>query len=407
MARKRSRSYFAITATVLVVAALAYAFWPRPTSVDMGEAKMGAMQLTVNEEGFTRVHDAYVVSSPVAGRLLRVEVEPGDPVVKGETVIAQMRPSSPAMLDIRTREQARASVTAAEATLRVARADLNKAKSDLDLASQELDRTRRLAETDTASKAALDRAEAEYRAASATKDNAEAVIAVREAELDNARARLIGFEEDAAGASSDNSAPVPLTAPTTGTVLRVIQKSETTLSAGTDIMEIGNIDHDLEVVVELLSTDAVQVSPGDRVMIADWGGNSELEGTVERVEPWGYTKYSSLGVEEQRVKAIIRFTSPKSEREKLGHGYRVEVKIVIWSDDNTLLIPSNALFRDGETWAVFRVVDKTAYQTRVKVGKDNGISAQILDGLSAGDQIVLYPSAGLADGAKVVRRMVQ
>ncbi|WP_321447234.1 HlyD family efflux transporter periplasmic adaptor subunit [uncultured Cohaesibacter sp.] len=407
MARKRSRSYFAITATVLVVAALAYAFWPRPTSVDMGEAKMGAMQLTVNEEGFTRVHDAYVVSSPVAGRLLRVEVEPGDPVVKGETVIAQMRPSSPAMLDIRTREQARASVTAAEATLRVARADLNKAKSDLDLASQELDRTRRLAETDTASKAALDRAEAEYRAASATKDNAEAVIAVREAELDNARARLIGFEEDAAGASSDNSAPVPLTAPTTGTVLRVIQKSETTLSAGTDIMEIGNIDHDLEVVVELLSTDAVQVSPGDRVMIADWGGNSELEGTVERVEPWGYTKYSSLGVEEQRVKAIIRFTSPKSEREKLGHGYRVEVKIVIWSDDNTLLIPSNALFRDGETWAVFRVVDKTAYQTRVKVGKDNGISAQILDGLSAGDQIVLYPSAGLADSAKVVRRMVQ
>ena len=407
MARKRSRSYFAITATVLVVAALAYAFWPRPTSVDMGEAKMGAMQLTVNEEGFTRVHDAYVVSSPVAGRLLRVEVEPGDPVVKGETVIAQMRPSSPAMLDIRTREQARASVTAAEATLRVARADLNKAKSDLDLASQELDRTRRLAETDTASKAALDRAEAEYRAASATKDNAEAVIAVREAELDNARARLIGFEEDAAGATSDSSAPVPLTAPTTGTVLRVIQKSETTLSAGTDIMEIGNIDHDLEVVVELLSTDAVQVSPGDRVMIADWGGNSELEGTVERVEPWGYTKYSSLGVEEQRVKAIIRFTSPKSEREKLGHGYRVEVKIVIWSDDNTLLIPSNALFRDGETWAVFRVVDKTAYQTRVKVGKDNGISAQILDGLSAGDQIVLYPSAGLADGAKVVRRMVQ
>ena len=407
MARKRSRSYFAITATVLVVAALAYAFWPRPTSVDMGEAKMGAMQVTVNEEGFTRVHDAYVVSSPVAGRLLRVEVEPGDPVVKGETVIAQMRPSSPAMLDIRTREQARASVTAAEATLRVARADLNKAKSDLDLASQELDRTRKLAETDTASKAALDRAEAEYRAASATKDNTEAVIAVREAELDNARARLIGFEEDAAGATSDSSAPVPLTAPTTGTVLRVIQKSETTLSAGTDIMEIGNIDHDLEVVVELLSTDAVQVSPGDRVMIADWGGNSELEGTVERVEPWGYTKYSSLGVEEQRVKAIIRFTSPKSEREKLGHGYRVEVKIVIWSDDNTLLIPSNALFRDGETWAVFRVVDKTAYQTRVKVGKDNGISAQILDGLSAGDQIVLYPSAGLVDGAKVVRRMVQ
>nr|WP_321524927.1 HlyD family efflux transporter periplasmic adaptor subunit [uncultured Cohaesibacter sp.] len=407
MARKRSRSYFAIAAAVVVVAALAYAFWPRPTSVDMGTAMMGSMQVTINEEGFTRVHDAYVVSSPVAGRLLRVEVEPGDPVLKGETVIARMRPASPAMLDIRTREQANASVTAAEATLRVARADLNKARSDLELATRELDRTRQLAAKDTASKAALDRAEASYRTASAARDNAEAVIAVREAELDNARARLIGFDTASGAAPDSDGATVPLTAPTTGTVLRVIQKSETTLAAGTDIMEIGNIDHDLEVVVELLSTDAVQVNPGDRVMIEDWGGDKQLEGVVDRVEPWGYTKYSSLGVEEQRVKAVIRFTSPRTEREKLGHGYRVEVKIVVWSADNTLIVPSNALFRDGENWAVFRVVDKTAHQTLVKVGKDNGISAQILDGLSAGDEIILYPSAGLGDGTKVTRRTVE
>ena len=135
------------------------------------------------------------------------------------------------------------------------------------------------------------------------------------------RARLISFDAVSGTIPDGEGASVPLKAPTTGTVLRVIQKSETTLSAGTDIMEIGNIDHDLEVVVELLSTDAVQVNPGDRVMIEDWGGGKELEGIVDRVEPWGYTKYSSLGVEEQRVKAIIRFTSPRSEREKLGHGY--------------------------------------------------------------------------------------
>ena len=318
MARKRSRSYFAITAAVCVAVALAYAFWPRPLSVDMGKATMGPMMVTINEEGFTRVHDAYVVSSPVAGRLLRVEVEPGDPVLKGETVIAQMRPTSPALLDIRTREQARASVTAAQATLRVARADLNKAKSDLDLATQELDRTRKLAETDTASKAALDRAEAAFRVASAARDSAEAVISVREAELDNARARLVGFEANSGSSPDNGGAEVPLTAPTTGTVLRVMQKSETTLAAGTDIMEIGNIDHDLEVVVELLSTDAVQVSPGDRVKIDDWGGGKELEGVVDRVEPWGYTKYSSLGVEEQRVKTIIRFTSPQKRAAKTG-----------------------------------------------------------------------------------------
>nr|WP_321460240.1 HlyD family efflux transporter periplasmic adaptor subunit [uncultured Cohaesibacter sp.] len=407
MAKKRSRSYFAITAALFVIAGLTYAFWPRPLSVDIGTAQTGSMIVTVDEEGFTRVHDAYVVASPVTGRLLRVEVEPGDPVLKGETVIAQIRPASPAMLDIRTREQARASVTAAQATLRVAKADLNKAGSDLELAREELSRTRQLAEKGTASKAQLDEAEANYRSASAARDSTEAVIAVREAELANARARLIGFEENGNTGSDTTLSIIPLTAPATGTILRVIQKSETTLSAGTDIMEIGNVDHDLEVVVELLSTDAVQVTPGDRVMIEDWGGEAQLEGTVKRVEPWGYTKYSSLGVEEQRVKTIIAFTGPKELRDKLGHGYRVEVKIVIWSTDNSLLIPSNALFRDGEKWAVFKVVHKTAYQTGVKVGKDNGISAQILDGLKSGDEIILYPSSGLTDGAKVSRRQAE
>ncbi|WP_319413284.1 HlyD family efflux transporter periplasmic adaptor subunit [uncultured Cohaesibacter sp.] len=407
MARKRSRSYFAITAALFVIAGLTYAFWPRPLSVDIGTAQTGSMIVTVDEEGFTRVHDAYVVASPVAGRLLRVEVEPGDPVLKGETVIAQIRPASPAMLDIRTREQARASVTAAQATLRVAKADLNKAGSDLELAREELNRTRQLADKGTASKARLDEAEANYRSASAARDSTEAVIAVREAELANARARLIGFEENGNTGSDTTLSIIPLTAPATGTILRVIQKSETTLSAGTDIMEIGNVDHDLEVVVELLSTDAVQVTPGDRVMIEDWGGEAQLEGTVKRVEPWGYTKYSSLGVEEQRVKTIIAFTGPKELRDKLGHGYRVEVKIVIWSTDNSLLIPSNALFRDGEKWAVFKVVHKTAHQTSVKVGKDNGISAQILDGLKSGDEIILYPSSGLTDGAKVSRRQAE
>ncbi|WP_316860248.1 HlyD family efflux transporter periplasmic adaptor subunit [uncultured Cohaesibacter sp.] len=407
MARKRSRSYFAIIALAATTAALAYAFWPRPLTIDIGKAAIGSMTITINEEGFTRVHDAYVVSAPVAGRLMRVAVQPGDAVIKNQTVIAQMRPANPSMLDIRTREQAAASVEAAEATLRVARADLNKATSDLDYAKRELERYRQLADRGTASQATLDRYEADYRSASAARDNAEAAIAVREAELANARSRLVGFNDRDLKSSVSDDNSIPLRSPTTGNVLRVIQKSETTLSAGAEIMEIGDVTHDLEVVVELLSTDAVQVTVGDRVIIDDWGGDTQLAGTVSRVEPWGYTKYSSLGVEEQRVKAIIALDSPRESRAKLGHGYRVEVRIVIWEAKDTLTIPSNALFRDGDGWAVFKVVDKTAQQTPVKVGKDNGLSAQILDGLSAGDPIILYPSSGITNGAKVAQRMIE
>lgn len=407
MAKKKSRSYFTIVAVLVTAAALAYAFWPRALSVDIGTVKRGPMTLTIDEEGRTRVRDAYVVSTPVAGRLMRVEAQPGDAVVKNETIVAQMRPLNPAALDIRTREQARAAVAAAEAALRVSRADLNKAMADLDFAQSEWGRAKKLAEKGTESQAALDRFRSNLRAASAMRDTAQAAISVREAELANARARLISFDGPEQASAQMGDADIPLRAPATGRILRVIQQSETTLTAGTPIMEIGNIAHDLEIVVELLSTDAVQVSPGDRVIVDDWGGDTQLEGKVERVDPWGFKKFSSLGVEEQRVNAIIRFTGARQSRDKLGHGYRVEVRIIIWEDQSTLLIPSNALFRDGDYWAVFRVIDGKAIQTRVKVGKDNGLSAQILDGLEVGDAIILYPSSGISNGAKVAQRVIE
>ena len=407
MARRKSRSYFTIAAALIAVAALAYAFWPRSIQVDIGEVKRGPMTITINEEGRTRVHDAYVVSTPVAGRLMRVEVQPGDAVIKHDTIIAHMRPSNPAALDIRTREQARAAVTAAEAALRVSRADLNKAIADLDYAQSEWERTKTLAEKGTASQAILDRTQSNVRSAIATRDTAEAAIAVREAELANTRARLIGFDDPELASAQVQETQIPLRAPTTGRILRVIQQSETTLAAGTPILEIGNIEHDLEVLVELLSTDAVQVSPGDKVIIDDWGGYTPLEGIVERVDPWGFKKYSSLGVEEQRVNAIIRFHGSRESRARLGHGYRVEVRIVIWENKDTLLLPSNALFRDGENWAVFKVENGIAHQTRVKIGKDNGLTAQIQEGLHERDKIILYPSSGIDDGAKVVQRMME
>jgi HlyD family secretion protein len=201
--------------------------------------------------------------------------------------------------------------------------------------------------------------------------------------------------------------PIPLTAPVSGRILQVMQESATTLSAGTPIMEIGDIANDLEIVTELLSTDAVRVSPGDRVVIARWGGPGTLSGVVERVEPWGFTKFSALGVEEQRVKAIIGFSEPRERREKLGHGFRVETEIVIWEAEDALTVPSSALFREDGGWAVLAVEDGRARLRTVEVGHNNGELAEILGGVEAGEQIVLYPGPGLEDGASVQRRQVE
>ncbi len=408
--QRRSRAWITLGAGALLAAVLGYAFAPRPIVVDMGEAVRAPMAVSIDEEAKTRVRDAYVVSAPIAGRLLRVEVEPGDAVDGGETTIARMLPLNPSALDIRTREQARASVDVAEAALRVARADLNKAMADQELADHELDRSRALRKSGTVSQAALDQAERESRAAGASLDMAKAAISMREADLANARARLISFGEGASGVAgaSAGAEAIPLTAPVSGRILQVMQKSETTLAAGTPILEIGDIANDLEVVAELLSTDAVRVSPGDRVIVESWGGPNPLGGVVERVEPWGFTKYSALGVEEQRVKVIIRFTDLIERRESLGHGFRVETRIVVWEAEDALTVPSSALFRQGAGsvggWALFAVQDARARLTPVQVGRNNGVQAQILSGLDAGAEIVLYPGPGLADGAGVERR---
>ncbi len=407
--KKRSQLYLTVGAAIFVVAGLAAAFWPRPTMVDMGKVTRGELIVTIDEEGRTRVRDAYVVSTPIAGRLQRVEVEPGDPVERGKTVVAHMLPTNPAALDVRTREQALAAVTAAEAALRVARADLNAALANRDGADSELARARQLAERGVTSGAALDRAQQAARVAAANVDTADAAIAMRQAEVANARAQLIGFDDKGLAAAVEAAGlhQIPLYAPANGRILRIMQQSETTLPAGTPIMEIGNVGNDLEVIVELLSTDAVQVSAGDRAIIDDWGRPNTLMGKVERVDPFGISKFSALGVEEQRVTAVIRFTGPPEAHQGLGHGFRVETRIVVWEDPDTLIVPSSALFRSGGDWAVFRVEGGTARLLTITLGRNNGTEAQVLDGLVEGDQVVLFPSSGLTDGMHVAQRKVE
>ena len=411
MARKKkhSRLYLTIGASAVICALLAAAFWPRPTMVDIGEVTRGEMIVTIDEEGRTRVSDAYVVSTPIAGRLRRVEVNPGDPVERGTTIVAHMLPTNPAALDIRTREQARAAVAAAGAALRVSRADLNAAIANRDAAESELERARKLAERGVTSSAALDRAQQASRVASANVDTAEAAISMREAEVANAQAQLIGFDDQglAAAIESGRSPDIPLYAPASGRILRIMQQSETTLPAGAPVMEIGNIESDLEVVVELLSTDAVQVAPGDRAIIDDWGGLETLSGEVVRVDPFGVSKFSALGVEEQRVTAVIRFTDPAEAHAGLGHGYRVETRVVVWEDDDTVIVPSSALFRSGGNWAVFSVEDGTARLRTIELGRNNGTQAQVLNGLAQGEQVILFPSSGLRDGMRVAQRQTE
>ncbi|TMV09020.1 HlyD family efflux transporter periplasmic adaptor subunit [Ruegeria sediminis] len=408
--KKNSRLLLTTIAVVLVAGVLTAAFWPRSVLVDMADVRQGEMIVTINEEGRTRVKEPYVVSSPVAGELQRVTVLPGERVVGGETIVARMQPTNPSALDVRTREQAHAAVTAAEAALRVAHADLNAALAKHDFAESDLERAQKLVDRGVASKVAMERAEQAAKVAKANLDTVRAAIAMREAELANARAQLIGFDDMAlAAALADSERPaysIPLRAPIDGTILKVNHKSETTLPAGEPILEIGDVDGDLEVMAELLSSDAVQVTEGDRVVITNWGGQGDLTGTVSRIDPYGYTKYSALGVEEQRVETTIQFANPGEDRGDLGHGYRVEIRIVVWEKPDAVVVPSAALFRQGQDWAVFVVDDGRAKLRKIDVGRNNGVDAEVLGGLETGDTVVLFPSANLVDGMRIARRQL-
>ena len=413
MAKNNSRNRIMIGVAAVLLLGLVYAFWPQPLRVDIGEAEVTPMVLTIDEEAKTRVHDAYVVSAPIAGRLMRIDVEPGDTVIGGDTVIANLFPTPSSALDARSREQADASVDAALAAVRLARSELNAAIANRDLAQTQFNRYSELAPL-AATQERLDQATRELRSADAAVETAKSAISMREAELARARAELISFSEapplgeipegDLEGIYQN---AIPLTAPISGQILRVIQRSEMTLPSGAPILEIGNVSNDLEIVAELLSTDAVRVKPGQRVIIESWGGPGVLQGVVERVEPWGFTKFSALGVEEQRVNAIIQFTDPISERVGLGHGFRVETRIVVWEDDDALTVPSAALFRNGAGWAVFVVEGGQAQLTPVSVARNNGVKAAIESGLDAGQRLVLYPGPTIKNGSRVAQRKIR
>ena len=391
--------------SIVVVGLLALSMAPRPVPADMAVLERGDLLVTVDDEGETRLIDAYVVSAPVAGRVLRIEIEVGDEIRGGDTVLATFEPSDPAMLDVRSRSEAESEVRAAEAATGLAFAERDRAKAEMDFAQAELKRAQPLADRGTISEAALDRARLEVQRATAAFNTAAANVNVRQSNLELARARLMTATDVEQGRANgeDSRFIIPVRAPVDGRVMRLMQESEAVVAAGTPILEVGN-PSELEIVVDLLSSDAVKVTPGDRVIIEEWGGAEDLSGEVRRVEPFGFTKISALGIEEQRVNTVIDFTTPREAWTALGHGYRVELRVVIEEREDTLRLPIPALFRSGEDWSVFVNDDGRARLRTVELGLRNTLYAEVQNGLAAGDEVILHPSDRVVDGVRVRAR---
>ena len=403
----RARGWWASAGGAVAVAALVvWAFAPRPVEVEAATVTQGRFESTIDEDGKTRLRDRYVVSAPLAGTLGRIALREGD-WVRADAVLATLTPALAPMLDERTLREARARLEATQAAVQRADIRTERSRVALELARNELRRTEALARQGFVSPTKKDN---DQLAAEAAQKELEAALQERHIaghEVEQAQAALVVIRRGAAP-----GAGFELRAPIAGRVLRVLQTSETVVALGTPLIELGDTAR-LEVVAELLTTDALKTRPGGRVLIERWGGPGTLQGQVRLVEPGAFTKVSALGVEEQRVKVIIDLTSPPEQWQALGDAYRVGVRIVAVAQDDALKVPVSAVFplpaREpgaAGTMAAFALRDGRARLVEVKVGARNGAEAWIQKGLDKGDQVIVYPSAAVKDGVRVRPRSV-
>lgn len=377
---------------IAAIAATAAALWPKPVAVDAARVVRGPFEQVVEDDGKTRVHDRYVVSSPLAGRLERIALRAGDPVAAGAT-IATIRPTPPPLLDARSQRALHERVGAVEATVEQARATLERARAARDQSRVDHERASTLAAGGIVAAGDLDRARLAMQVAEKDLVAAESAVHTAQHDLDSARAALARLSEG-------GDEPFDVTAPVAGRVFRVLQESTAVVAPGTPLLEIAD-PADLEVVVDVLTADAVQIPPGAPVRIERWGGGATLDGRVRLVEPSGYTKLSALGVEEQRTNVVIDLTSPFAEWRALGDGYRVDARIVVYRAEDAVIVPASALFRDGEGWATFVVEDGRARERAVVAPRRGQREAMVEHGLAAGDVVVVYPGDAIADGVRV------
>jgi HlyD family secretion protein len=377
--RSRRVRVFWIVAGAVVVIAIALSMLPDAIEADVAKADRGDVRTEVVDEGRTRMHDVYVVSAPITGRVLRVEVEPGDAVAAG-AVLARMSGAAAGFLDTRSDLQARAGVTAAEAQLRSAEAESA-------LAEREHRRNTELVAASLISKAAADQSEARLNAARAARDAARA-------EVQRARSALLDPSRMEKGV-------VNVTSPSAGRVLRVPQESEAVIATGTPIVEVGDPEH-IEVIAEFLSQDAVRMKPGSPAQVENWGG-PPLPAVVDRVEPVAHTKISALGVEEQRTNVIVQFK--EQPRDQLqAHDFRVDVRVVVREAKNAVRVPLGALFRRGDGWALYKVVDGRAKLTEVQVAEADARLRAVTAGVNEGDEVIVFPSSSIADDVRIKPR---
>jgi len=379
----------------LLIAGIAYSLLPQAIVVELLTVKPGELQVTVDEEGKTRVRDVYILSAPVTGRLRRIQVDVGDVASFADTVIAEIEPIDPDFLDPRSEAQAEAEVRAAQSAADLTEAEVSEARAELVFADTEVKRARELVRNNIIAQRELDDAERLFKTRRAALAKTQAALQVRHYEWERARARLLSPKDTQA--AHGHCECIILKAPIDGRILHKYHESEGVVSAGEPLLTLGD-PKDLEIIVELHSSQAVKVEPGQRVIIENWGGDQPLAGRVRYVEPVGFTKVSALGIEEQRVNIIIDLSSPYTAWQRLGHGYQLDVRIVLWQQDDVITLPLTSLFRDGEHWAVFVNHQGKAQKRQVKLGQKSDLQAQVLSGLKVGESVVVYPSNRMVDG---------
>ncbi len=401
LTRKRE---LAMAATALMVAAvLYYVLRPAAVPVDTAVAARGPLTVTVAEEGKTRIKDLFTVSAPISGRLLRSPLEVGDEVKKQITPVASIEPGLPPFLDFRTQSEVQAQIKASRAAVELARADISQMQAELDFAQKELERTQALSARDVVSERALEKSKTDVETRKAALARAQANLTIRQRELESTMARAIGPANEPAGTLAQTCC-FTVTSPVSGRVLEIYKKSEQIVPQGTPLIDIGDPSN-LEIVVELLSADAVRVKEGAQATITAWGGR-DLAAKVKRVEPAGFTKVSALGIEEQRVRVLLDLHGAPSEDaiKRLGHGYRVYVRITVNELSDALLVPLAALFRHKESWSVYVDKDGIAQLRRIEIGFRDALRAELKSGLAQGERIILHPSDRVTDGVRVTER---
>jgi HlyD family secretion protein len=399
MAAKWIKRILMLAAVASIAALFVWLMWPQPVSVDVAKVVVGHMEIAIEEEGVNRIREVYTVSTPVAGKVERSLREVGDHVIAGVTPVAAIRPVDPAMLDARTRQELVHAVEAAKADKDFATSTLLQADKELRYFETELKRARTLVDKKVMAPSAMERHQLDTDSARQRLESAKALLDVRLHNLEMAEARLLGPAKSLdPGAQKDCC--VTVTAPVNGTILNVPVENEQVVQAGTPLLEIGN-PLDTEIAVDLLSSDAINVKLGATARISGWGGSIELKARVTRVNPAAFTKVSALGIDEQRVKAILEIVDPPSQWTGLGHQYRILAHILTWQSDNALQIPLSAVFRKRGDWAAFKIVDGKAKLTKIETGQMNSTHVQVLNGLTEGQTVIVHPSDLIEDGVRV------